>query len=80
MDTIFEAPHLTNVTQLMSFLELVNYYGKFVPNLATLLKPLRNLLCVKQSWDWTTACEKAYNDAKRALQKSEVLVHFNLKL
>ena len=41
---IQEAPTPKNVRQLRSFLGLVNYYGKFVPNLAALLHPLNQLL------------------------------------
>ena len=33
-----------NVRELCSFLGLVNYYGKFVPNLVSLLHPLHQLL------------------------------------
>lgn len=40
---IVDAPPPQNVSQ--SFLELLNYYGRFIPNLASLLKPLHNLLC-----------------------------------
>lgn len=32
------------VTQLKAFLGLVNFYSKFLPNLATVLEPLHNLL------------------------------------
>ncbi|UYV70704.1 K02A2.6-like [Cordylochernes scorpioides] len=34
----------TNVSKLRSFLGLVNYYGKFIPNLPELLEPLHKLL------------------------------------
>ena len=34
----------TNVTQLQSFVGLVNYYGKFLPNLSSILAPLYTLL------------------------------------
>ena len=39
-----EAPIPTNVSELKSFLGLVNYYSKFLPNLATSLVPLYRLL------------------------------------
>lgn len=32
-DAIENAPVPTNVTELRSFLSLLNYYGKFIPNL-----------------------------------------------
>ncbi|XP_033986453.1 uncharacterized protein K02A2.6-like [Trematomus bernacchii] len=41
---IMEAPNPTNVTELKSYLGLLNYYNTFLPNLATLLAPLRELL------------------------------------
>ena len=41
---ITEASPPTNVSQLRSFLGLINYYGKFFPNLAHTLAPLFSLL------------------------------------
>ena len=41
---ITEASPPTNVSQLRSFLGLINYYGKFFPNLANMLAPLYSLL------------------------------------
>ena len=38
------APRLENVQQFRSFLGLVNYYHKFLPNLATTHNPLNVLL------------------------------------
>ena len=40
VEAIVRAPTPANVRQLRSFLGLINYYGKFIPNLATLLHPL----------------------------------------
>lgn len=48
---INNAPVPTNVTALKSFIGLVNYYGKFVPNLADILHPLYNLLKAKSKWE-----------------------------
>lgn len=36
---IMDAPTPANVTELKAYLGLLNYYNKFLPNLATLLAP-----------------------------------------
>ena len=41
---ISEAPAPLNVTQLRSFLGVVNYYSMFLPNLSTMLVPFYKLL------------------------------------
>jgi len=41
---ISEAPSPKRVTELCSYLGLLNYYGNFIPNLSTLLQPLHELL------------------------------------
>ena len=53
---IANAPHPTNVQELRSFLGLINYYGKFIQDLATLLYPLNQLLQPNKKWEWTTDC------------------------
>ncbi|KAL5506337.1 hypothetical protein EMCRGX_G007955 [Ephydatia muelleri] len=49
---ISNAPAPQNVTQLRSFLGLLNYYGKFLPNLSSVLAPLYTLLQKGSSWKW----------------------------
>ena len=41
---ITQAPGARDVKQLRAFLGLINYYGKFIKNLSSLLSPLYNLL------------------------------------
>ncbi|KAI7811353.1 hypothetical protein IRJ41_013611 [Triplophysa rosa] len=74
---IVEAPAPQNVSQLRSFLGLLTYYAKFVPNLANRLKPLHELLNKTKKWEWTKKCEDSFNEVKIALAQSEVLTHFN---
>ena len=40
-----------NVTELRSYLGLLNYYGRFIPDLATKLEPLYKLLRQGASWE-----------------------------
>ena len=65
---IREAPRPTNVTELRSFLGIVNYYSKFLPNLSTHPSPLYTLLKRTTKWDWGTPQEEAFQRAKEALQ------------
>ena len=61
----------------LSFLGLVNFYGKFGLNLASKLQPLYVLLNHSSSWKWTELCEAAFNKAKEILSSDQVLVHFD---
>ena len=56
LDAITHAPEPQNVAQLRSFLGLLNYYGKFIPNLATLIHPLNQLLHEDVKWKWDAEC------------------------
>ena len=74
---IKEAPPPNNVSQLRSFLGLVNYYGKFLPHLASTLAPLYSLLQKTKSFFWGAAQDKAFNKAKKLLTSQNLLVHFD---
>jgi predicted aspartyl protease len=77
IDAIVHAPTPNNVQQLRSFLGLTNYYGKFIPNLSALLHPLNSLLRTKQKWDWSSDCDKAFEEIKKQLTSAKVLTHYN---
>ena len=72
---IVKAPAPKNVVQLRSFLGLVNYYGKFIPNLATLTHPLNQLLKKNCKWQWSN-----FEGIKKLLLTPAVLVHYNSTL
>lgn len=74
---VLNVPQPTNVSQLRSFIGLVNYYHRFLPNLSTKLYPLKQLLQKEKEWQWTEQCEEAFQEAKKALASEEVLTHYN---
>ena len=74
---IVEAPAPRNVAQLKSFLGMLNYYGKFLPNLSTCLAPLYSLLQKRSHWSWGTKQHKAFEEAKALLVSSHMLTHYD---
>ena len=73
---VLEAPSPKNVPELRSFLGIVNYYGKFLPDLASALAPLYALLQKKKKWKWGSKQQQAFNHVKNLLNASRVRVHF----
>ena len=77
---ILEAPSPRNVQELRSFLGMLNYYGKFISNLCSILHPLNQLLRKDRQWDWTEECSHAFQSAKEQLTSSTVLAHYDPSL
>ena len=80
MRAIDQAPQPKNVQQLRSFLGLLNYYRKFLPNLATIIRPLNDLLQKGRKWVWSSECTQAMKTAKQLLTTSNLLTHYDATL
>ena len=74
---ILEAPVPQNVTQLKSFLGMLNYYHRHIPNMADILEPLHCLLWENCTWNWSEQQEQAFKKAKELLTSSTLLVHYD---
>jgi hypothetical protein len=72
---VVEAPDPRNISELRSFLGMVNYYGNFLPNLATTLSPLYHLLRQTTAWHWGPKQTKAFQKVRNLLKSSQVLTH-----
>ena len=77
VDAILLAPTPKNQQKLRSFLGLVQYYRKFIPNLSTLVHPLNELLKAGKSWRWTPDCKNAFTAVKEKLSQAPILAHFD---
>ncbi|UYV74425.1 K02A2.6-like, partial [Cordylochernes scorpioides] len=80
VQAIQKAKTPTNISELRSFLGLVNFYGKFIPNLPELLKPLHELLHKKRPWVWTKECGEAIDKCKNSITSERVLVPYDATL
>ena len=79
LDAILNAPEPKNVTQLRSYLGVLNFYCKFLVGAAAILEPLNSLLRKDVKWNWTTEHSKAFQDSKTALL-DVCLLHFDPSL
>ena len=70
VEAVQKAPSPKNVSELKSYLGLLLYYGKFLPQLASRLAPLYALLRSAVPW-------KAFQNSKALLLTSQFLVHFD---
>lgn len=59
---------------------LVNFYSKFCVNMSDILKPMYDLLKKNVPWNWTAACDRAFNKIKSVLSSSRVLAHYDPSL
>lgn len=80
VDAIRLAPLPRNVVELRSFLGMVTFYNKFLPNLSTVLAPLYSLLEKGAKWTWGAKEDAAFKKAKTALCSAPVLTYFNPEL
>ncbi|XP_061883310.1 uncharacterized protein K02A2.6-like isoform X1 [Entelurus aequoreus] len=74
---IKEAPNPKCITELRSFLGMVNYYGKFLPDLSKVLAPLYKLLHNDTKWQWCEEQEAAFKEVKELLHSATLLVHYD---
>ncbi|GBN48944.1 Retrovirus-related Pol polyprotein from transposon 17.6 [Araneus ventricosus] len=63
--------------RLHRYLETINYLSKFLPNLSTLIAPLRALIKNNTVFLWGPSYDKIFDQVKGQLTKSPVLAFFD---
>ncbi|KAM7281959.1 uncharacterized protein ISCGN_002117 [Ixodes scapularis] len=77
IEAVLKAPKPKNKKELQSYLGLINFYRRFLPNLSTHLEPLHRLLRDGQQWAWKKEQGLAFQHSKGLVVKAPVLVHFD---
>lgn len=72
----FRAP--TNNEEVRSYLGLVNYVGKYIPNLATVSEPLRRLTKKGVPFEWNQEQQHAFDLLKTSLSNHSVLGYYDV--
>jgi len=72
--TVLKWERPKTVTEVRSFLGLAGYYRIFVEGFSKKVNPLTQLTRKDQPFSWTKKCEECFEDTKRCLTTSLVLV------
>jgi hypothetical protein len=67
------------VTQIHSFLGLVGYYHRFIPNFSKIAKPMTKLLEKDAKFKWSEDYEEAFLTLKKLLTTAPVLAQPNIE-
>ncbi|XP_064476830.1 uncharacterized protein K02A2.6-like [Ornithodoros turicata] len=78
ISSVQEFSHPTDKKQLHRFLGLINYFGKYIPDLATKTEQLRALLREDSIFEWSPATQKEWSHLKQALTTAPLLALFDL--
>ena len=77
VEAVVRAPPQANREQLESFLGLVQYFARHVPNLSLLAGPLNELRKKEVQFEWTQRRQSAYKEIKKELAGRRVLTSYN---
>ena len=77
VEAIKKFPAPSSVTELQRFMGMVNQLAKYIPQLADINTPLRQLLRKDNSWIWDKPQETAFQQIKDLLTSPPVLAHYD---
>ena len=75
IESIQKLEHLRNIKELQSFIGKINFLRRFIPNLAKLLRNIKNMLKKDTKIRWDTESKKSFEQVKHALTQAPVLIN-----
>ena len=67
-----------NVSQLRQVLGMINYLGRFLPNLSTVISPMSELLKLDTAWTWSHVQQQAFEKVKAMVTTTPVLAFYDV--
>lgn len=77
IQAILSMPRPTDKKGVLRIMGMINFIGKFIPNLSVKTSALRELLHDSTEFKWTTRNEREWNALKATLTKSPVLAYYD---
>ena len=77
--SILEMPKPEDKKDVQRLLGLINYVGKFIPNLSELTAPLRELLVKNKPWQWGKSQNQSFERTKELLISKKCLAYYDVQ-
>jgi hypothetical protein len=68
----------TTISEIRSFLGLAGYYRWFIKDFSKIAKPMTKLLEYNKAFEWTKECQASFEELKKRLTSSPVLIQPHL--
>lgn len=78
IEAIVGMPHPKNVKDVQRILGLINYLSKFIPSLATISEPLRQLTRSAVPWTWDETHKQTFEQLKKEITKTPTLKYYEV--
>ena len=66
-----------SVKDVQSFMGFANFYRRFIEEFSKIAKPLTDLTKKSVKWNWTAACNAAFEHLKERFTTGPILTHFD---
>lgn len=76
MDAILHTPAARDIAELESFLGVINFDERFLPNLSRLIRPLHPPLIHGNSWERVNNQEKGITASEQLMTSAPILLYF----
>ncbi|XP_014662946.1 PREDICTED: uncharacterized protein K02A2.6-like [Priapulus caudatus] len=77
VQAIIESAQPKSAAEVRSFMGMITYVSRFIPNLATVAAPLRMLTRKDQAWIWGKAEQLSFDKLKDLIMRQEVMAYFD---
>ncbi len=74
---LMDAPDPQSVEEVRSLLGMATYCSRFIPNLATISEPLRELTKASTPWTWEEKHKQALQQLKQSISAQCTMAYFN---
>ena len=74
---VVNLPNPTNQSEVRSLLGMTNFVSRFIPDYATLTKPLREITHKNSDFAWSGKHEESFGQLRRALSNAPTLAYFD---